>query len=316
MNELLEKINHLFSQLSEVFHRYLWPDLDHPPIGREVQERLRVLPPKTNEDFQRLLREELTILRHRRNLSVFLIGVALFQEWWLISAGCVLYWWYLKNQALPILASDVLERLIRRLDLHRTELRMPPAYGEELPPEPRPLLITYDAANLTPENLQPGYLFEFDLKTWQVVGRKQLDWLPDGSELMIQAISGGDSGLLFLRRGYPTLFARRLSVHLLNSGLEDQLARYDKPPATLQFQEQMFYREQPLNGYLFDLHGTEQCLHFRSWDYCDLKREQWLRIMICAQKEIKVFTGRTISPYEISDILPAAGGEEKNAKSS
>jgi len=44
------------------------------------------------------------------------------------------------------------------------------------PQRPRDLGITYDALNLTVENLRNGYILDYDLKSWEVIASVQIDW--------------------------------------------------------------------------------------------------------------------------------------------
>ena len=175
--------------------------------------------------------------------------------------------------------------------------------------KPRDIRPTYDPVALTVENLQKGFMVDYDFKTWDVISEVQFDWLNGGSDRCFKLACDTKTFIVNLRKDGEHLYVvhfEPVSLYALDPKLEAEIKFRNKPSNIIQYKENSYYRETTKNGLFFVLKPQSTAKKVSAWEYFDDSREQLIRIENYGKDGVKAFTGKLVSPLDFSDILPVS----------
>jgi len=194
--------------------------------------------------------------------------------------------------------TDAMDYIARRAKLAESSLKNA---------KPRDVRPAYDPVALTVENLEKGFMVDYDFKTWDVVSEVQFDWLNSGSDRCFKLASDTKTMVINLRKDGEHLYVihfEPVSLYALDSKLEPEIKFRNKPNNIIHYKGTEYYRETAKNGLFFVLKPVSTAKKVSSWEYFDDSREQLIRIENYGKDGIKAFSGKVVSPLDFSDILP------------
>jgi len=172
---------------------------------------------------------------------------------------------------------------------------------------PRNVKPVYDPVALTVENLEKGFMVDYDFKTWDVISEVLFDWLNNGSDRCFKLASDTKSMIINLRKDGGHLIAihfEPVSLFALDQKLEAEIKLRDKPSNIIQYKDTTYYRETTKNGLFFILKPISIAKKVSVWEYYDDSRERIVRIENYGKEGVKAFSGKLVSPLDFTDILP------------
>lgn len=228
--------------------------------------------------------------------------------YWLTFGGLGL-WWLVNLFRIPTqvnrknaeIADDILQKL--RVQMSASDIAK---IANQLNPSRRALDIPYDPSNLTPENLEVGFLLDYDLKTWKVIGKNQLDWNDGETELELQLSSDLSKSVLHVEmQGAYHVITISVEVSLSLLGMSAQDFSMDRANRIIIFEGKEFYLDQTYTGKYFEgdsNQGKPVLGHY----YLDKSRKFWIRIFKLPNGFVS-YIGEEVAPESISEILPTYG---------
>jgi len=171
----------------------------------------------------------------------------------------------------------------------------------------RKIVDHYDPSSLSLENLKEGYMVDYDLKTWQVTTVRQFDWDTGISAREFKLVSDMESIWIYLFKegSYLTITVNKpLNIYAIDSNLETEIYHNRRPFNIITYQSIQYYRENALEGYLFNITTNSTGTKTASWEYYDQERKHYMRIEQQEQKNFRAVVGKIVSPFEFSEILP------------
>ncbi len=286
-----------------------------------MQAQLQQLPADVQREF---LREFEGRKRHVSLAYVlqimFSAPYAYFNEWgkqilyWFTWGGLGI-WWFINLFRLPAkvkryntkLADEILGRLMLRSYNPQTgRLKRP---SESMPEKPREFTVSYDPSRLTIENLKPGYMVDYRIKTWKAVNENQFDWDNGLTEKEFKLVieSEIDRMFVYLRKesGYlEVLETKQINIHAIDPLLEREILENKQPMNRLNYNGLPYYRENVKKGWVFNIPGDERPRRVTAWEYFNEQRDLVIRIELYGTAEFKTTIGKIISPSLFTDILP------------
>ncbi len=164
----------------------------------------------------------------------------------------------------------------------------------------------YDPLNLKVTDLAEGFIFEYDMKQWEVLGESTYDWgdncfskefkVSDGNETLFLTLEDDDELEIALYR--------KIKVGQLGSNIEDEVLRNGVPPSSLVYNEKSYKRERESPGYYNPGKSSQEWIEFINWQYYDGSGENAISIEQWGEREFEASIGKVIKPFEISNILP------------
>ncbi|MEN7546640.1 DUF4178 domain-containing protein [Rapidithrix thailandica] len=309
-SHIFDKITTFFGRVKRSFERIGWPVFSERGLPIAMHQQIQDLTPKQRQSFYFLYTQAVNTHRKRRNIAIVLSAWAFFAGWFWVGVGLLVYLWYLKNRTIPETSQRIFQ--LATMSAAKPGSRFTPSsnnpytrYGFTVR-EPKEMDFSYDPANLSVENLETGYLVDYDLKTWQVAQHEQYDWNETASEKVVTLVHETETLILHLCKEYNFTVIQRmdpLSIHAIQNGLEQKLLKGIMPDNILTVKDRLFYRDTRMEGWYFNLSKNKKAQKVTLWEYFDESRKQHLRIEVRG-KNVKAWTGVQLSVYEFDEVLP------------
>ncbi len=165
---------------------------------------------------------------------------------------------------------------------------------------------TYQEYSLS--TMKVGFLVDYDLKTWQVIGRASYDY--EGyttEEWELQA----DDQVRFLERAvedgkaYWTL-TRAIGIDAIEGDIAAAIIAAGDPPETVRFAGDEYVGNTSDAG-LYRKDGSDAEREFVSWSFAGAEG----RVLFVSQwgeRDFAAYAGLEVEEYQFTDILPVAEG--------
>lgn len=183
----------------------------------------------------------------------------------------------------------------------------------------------YDSLNIRVTDLALGYIFEYDLQTWEVVEEFEYDWGNSEYTKEFKISSGRDERFLSVDVDDSVEIAvwQKIETTAIDLGLNDYIIKNDEPPRSVSVAGVTYNRTEESLGYWRNTRSSNWS-KFINWDYVAQDQTKVLSIERWGEEEFEAATGTKVKEYEISNILPREGQpkraprdyEEKKKKSS
>ncbi|UZR92952.1 DUF4178 domain-containing protein [Chondrinema litorale] len=173
--------------------------------------------------------------------------------------------------------------------------------------KPRNIKPTYDPVHISVENLERGFMVDYQFNTWDVVSEMQIDWEKSGSDRCFKLVHDTHSILINVKRESGQLTVIHydvISLFSIDSRLEAEINLRNKPSNVIKYKDIPFYRESTKSGLFFNMSAMAQAKKVMVWEYYDDSRQNIIRIEKHGRENIKTLLGKIVSPMEFSDILP------------
>ncbi len=165
----------------------------------------------------------------------------------------------------------------------------------------------YDSTNIQVKDLDVGFVFEYDLSTWEVQAIYEYDWgdnyftrefkISDGTTTRFLSVEEDDELELSI--------SQKIKIRTLDKSLLEILQDKQQPPKSIEYGGITYYLENEAPGYFHDIAKGDHWEEFRSWDFEDKDGENILCIEQWDEKEFEASIGKKIKEFEISNILPS-----------
>ena len=159
--------------------------------------------------------------------------------------------------------------------------------------------------DLTLSNLEPGYVLDYDLKTWQVTAHHRYDFDGDWTDEW-ELTSAEDVRYLDGEEddGARWTLSRKISVARIEGELRAHLRENDDAPDRVTFEGVEYFGESTDVGKFYK-DGEGEGQEVIVWDYLDESRKRTLAIEQWGDDEYEASVGEVVEEYQFSDILPS-----------
>lgn len=166
----------------------------------------------------------------------------------------------------------------------------------------------YDVTNLSVKDLDQGFVFDYNLKSWVVREVYKYDWgkniftkefkIDAGDEVAFLSVS--DSGELNLSITKP------IKMQKLGDGIREEI-RKKEAPDHLEYDGTKYYLDEDSAGYFNDVTAkSTEWEELVSYDYLNDEETLCLSITQWDERNFEASAGNVIQHYEISNITPDA----------
>ncbi|MCW3805006.1 DUF4178 domain-containing protein [Plebeiibacterium marinum] len=166
----------------------------------------------------------------------------------------------------------------------------------------------YDSTNIQVKDLDVGFVFDYDLATWEVKAIYEYDWGDNYFTREFKITDGKTNQFLSLAEDdeLELSISQKVKVRALDDSLTETLHHQQKPPKKITYKGIAYYLENEAPGYFHDIAKGETWEEFRSWDFEDEDGVNILCIEQWDEKEFEASVGKKIKEFEISNILPSS----------
>lgn len=176
--------------------------------------------------------------------------------------------------------------------------------------KPRNLNLNRNPSNLKVEHLKAGYLFDYQMKTWEVKCEYQYDWHDGSTEREFVVVQEHQYQFLNVWSQYSMWNVRlseEINLYAIEENLDQKIAHQDKPPSVLRYGDLKFYRNQANEGLVFDKSLSDPNVKPYSlivWNYYDQSRSKVLRIEQRGHGNFTAKLGFMVDTHHFTEILP------------
>ena len=159
--------------------------------------------------------------------------------------------------------------------------------------------------DLTLSKLKPGYIIDYDMKTWQVTAYNKYEF-EDGYKAEEWGLNSGDE-ICYLERSEDDEVEWSLSKKIPIGAIEGDIRKYiidnDDPPAKLVYKGKTYYLEESGPGYFYE-GGNEPGKEFIYWEFIDEADKHFISIEQWGETEFEAAEGFAVEEYQFTNILP------------
>lgn len=166
----------------------------------------------------------------------------------------------------------------------------------------------YDVTNLKVTDLDQGFIFDYNMKSWQVVEVYQYDWGKNNFSKEYKIDSGDEMLFLEVENGAELNLTvmQNIKIQKLGDNIIDKTIKKERPPKKLQLDGITYHLDSDCAGYFNDItKGNEDWEDLISWTYYD-DGDKIISISQWGEREFEASAGKSIKPFEISNIIPAS----------
>ncbi|MEH0155056.1 DUF4178 domain-containing protein [Limibacter armeniacum] len=309
MEKAFEKISAFFKDIKDGLETHIWPSFGQIQPEAELEDKLKSLPGKFQNEYYICLEREIQRQRRHRNVITFTTFFLVTQAevfWPMAAAGA--YYWYTKNFTIPQLSHNVYRKVMLKYRLANHERIMDRSnVARSNRMLPRSMEIPFDPSNLTLEHLKTGYLLDFEMKTWCVTRHIQYDWDNGTSERFFKLMQHTDQKLLIVRKESEYLqlmVGDKVNVYAIDEDIDTDILMKQRPKNVLSYKGERYFRDEHREGYAFNITERELGIRTNIWDYYNEERKKMVRVEQVERREFKAFYAEIVSPYNFTEILP------------
>ncbi len=166
---------------------------------------------------------------------------------------------------------------------------------------------TYDITNIQVQDLDVGFVFDYNMEPWTVEAIYEYDWGDECFTREFRVNNGTERRFLSLDDddGELTLaLMQKVKVRSIKSFLPELLVEEQKPPKEIEYNGVLYYLEEEASGYFNDMAKGDHWEEFCSWSFEDKEGKQLLCIEQWDTKEFEASVGVKVHDFEITNLLP------------
>ena len=167
--------------------------------------------------------------------------------------------------------------------------------------------VSYDVTNLSLKDLDVGFIFDYDMKSWVVQEVYKYDWGNNNFTSEYKVDSGDEVAFLHIsdEGELEISMSKSIRISKIDESIIDEIEKDEKPPRKIHYVEECYYLEEDSAGYFCDLSKeTEDWEELVSWEYFNDEATKILTITQWDIRNIEASAGLILKEYQFSNIIP------------
>ena len=167
---------------------------------------------------------------------------------------------------------------------------------------------TYDVTNLSLKDLNVGFIFDYDMKSWVVKEVYKYDWGNNNFTSEYKVDSGDEVAFLHIadEGELEISLSKSIRISKIDEAITDEIEKNEKPPRKIHFGEEIYYLEEDAAGYFRDLSkDTEDWEELVTWEYLNDEVTKVLSITQWDIRNIEASAGLVLKEFQFSNIIPS-----------
>ena len=167
---------------------------------------------------------------------------------------------------------------------------------------------TYDVTNLSLKDLNVGFIFDYDMKSWVVKEVYKYDWGNNNFTSEYKVDSGDEVAFLHIadEGELEISLSKSIRISKIDEAITDEIEKNEKPPRKIHFDEELYYLEEDAAGYFRDLSKeTEDWEELVTWEYLNDEATKVLSITQWDIRNFEASAGLVLKEFQFSNIIPS-----------
>jgi hypothetical protein len=161
--------------------------------------------------------------------------------------------------------------------------------------------------NRGPLDLDQGFIFEYDLSSWEVQAVYEYDWGDEDFSKEFKVSDGAKTYYLSVEDDdeLELIWSTKIGVRAIEEDIAAEIESKDRPPEVIHYLGKSYSLDEESGGFFHEKGSSEEAwAEFMVWDYYDKKEEETISIEQWGPRSFEASHGKVLEAHEISDILP------------
>lgn len=153
--------------------------------------------------------------------------------------------------------------------------------------------------------LQPGFMVDYDMKTWQVTAHNKYDYGEGYTSEEWELTGAGEAWYLerYEDDKVEWSFCKKIPIGSIEDDIRKHIIETDDPPKKIEYQGESYYLDESGAAY-FLKDGKEPRQEFIFWTFIDEKENKFISIEQWGEQEFEASAGLYVEEYQFINILP------------
>ena len=164
-----------------------------------------------------------------------------------------------------------------------------------------------DVTNMKVTDLDKGFIFEYDLKTWIVEEVYKYDWGDEFFSYEYKVSCENETKFLSVEEDdeVELIMSEKATIRKIHEDLPELLAA-ENAPKKLSFDGKEYFLEEESPGYFSNqTKDKDNWVEFICWDYISEDEKHVISVEQWGENEFEASTGIVLKEIDISNIIPA-----------
>lgn len=163
----------------------------------------------------------------------------------------------------------------------------------------------YDPSNIKIKDLRTGFVFDYDMKSWEVKKAWDYAWDSGGHTFEFQADCGSETIYIDVEENDELEISvwQKIKIRRLHEDLPEIVQEEGKPPSKLVYGGVTYYRDSQTEGECAE-EGSKEWFRLIVWDYYDDDEKFFLNVEQWGEDEFEAAVGVKVEEFAFSNILP------------
>jgi hypothetical protein len=165
----------------------------------------------------------------------------------------------------------------------------------------------YDVTNLSVKDLNYGFIFDYDMKSWVVKEVYEYDWGDNNFSKEYKVDSGDDVAFLGVEDDAELTIslAKPIKIRKIEEDVFKEITENEKAPGKIHFEKEVFYLQSDSAGYYRDCEKeTKDWEELISYEYYNEEETKFISLTQWDERTVEAYSGIVIAPFQISNIIP------------
>ncbi|MCT4615677.1 MAG: DUF4178 domain-containing protein [Marinifilaceae bacterium] len=165
----------------------------------------------------------------------------------------------------------------------------------------------YDSTDIRVTDLDLGFVFDYDLKSWEVKAVYQYDWGDDFFSYEYKIFDGEETLFLTLEEDdfLDLSINKKIRFQELGENTFHSFMNDAKAPYSIHYNGETFFYKNEEYGHFNEATKNDNWLEFKVFNFENKDGSMYISVEQFGEHEFEASVGKAIKEFEISNILPS-----------
>ena len=165
----------------------------------------------------------------------------------------------------------------------------------------------YDVTNLSINDLDTGFVFDYDMKSWVVEETYEYDWGNHNFSKEYKVNSGDEVAFLSVEDDgeINVSLVKAIKLKAIEEDVFSEITKNKKPPRLIHYDNESYHLENDSAGYFRDTtKKTEDWEELISWEYFNEDEDKIVCLTQWDEHNVDASAGLVLEVHQITEIIP------------
>ncbi|MBV6645019.1 MAG: DUF4178 domain-containing protein [Cyclobacteriaceae bacterium] len=162
----------------------------------------------------------------------------------------------------------------------------------------------YDVTNLSVNDLDFGFIFDYDLKSWVVKEVYEYDWGDNNFTREYKVDSGDEIAYLDVDDGELSV-SKPIKLREIEEDVFEAITEKEKAPGRIHYGGETYYLQEDSAGYFRDCaKETKDWEELITLEYYNEEETLFVSLTQWDDRTLECYAGKVVKSFEVSNIIP------------